>query len=118
MAHCWPGTNGRGLDNHFVPDDSLHLEHSTAARRPTAPTTPTALLQAHQDAVNLADVPYAASNGSFAVNLWMRRPTGADTSGTTYQYLFSQAKYYNDSPAEPSSVSGAAGVPTATPCRS
>ena len=36
----------------------------------------------------LDTVPYA-SNGSFAVNLWMRRLPGSNTSGVAFQYLYS-----------------------------
>ena len=36
----------------------------------------------------LDTVPYA-SNGSFAVNLWMRRLPGSNTSGDAFQYLYS-----------------------------
>lgn len=36
----------------------------------------------------LDTVPYA-SNGSFAVSLWMQRLPGSDTSGELFQYLYS-----------------------------
>lgn len=40
------------------------------------------------DAIQLDNVPYAIQ-GPFGINLWMRRTPGANTSGTTFQYLYS-----------------------------
>jgi hypothetical protein len=45
-------------------------------------------MQEHQNSVMLDTVPYA-SNGSFAVSLWMRRLPGSNTSGDLFQYLYS-----------------------------
>jgi hypothetical protein len=45
-------------------------------------------VQEGRNAVLLDTVPYA-SNGSFAINLWMRRLPGSSYDGELHQYLYS-----------------------------
>lgn len=68
-------------------------------------TPPCTHTQADSDSITLSNVPFAATNGSFAINLWMRRPGNANLTGTQYQYLFSQASTPSSLVAQPNSVS-------------
>lgn len=68
-------------------------------------TPPCTHTQADSDSITLSNVPFAATNGSFTINLWMRRPGNANLTGTQYQYLFSQASTPSSLVAQPNSVS-------------
>ena len=56
----------------------------------------------------LDNVPYAI-NGSFTLNLWMRRLPDSNTSGTTFQYLFSHTGVAAASTVSPNQARGSAG---------
>jgi len=61
-------------------------------------------LQAAENAIQLANAPYGIS-GAFAVNIWMRRNPGSDTSGKTFQYIFSHTGIAAASGTSPNQVS-------------
>eukprot|EP00887_Chlorella_sp_A99_P005410 scaffold1.g5410.t1 len=61
--------------------------------------------RAAKNALLLDNLPYAL-NGSFAISLWMRRLPGADTSGATFQYLFSHAGVGAASTYSPNQANG------------
>jgi hypothetical protein len=60
-------------------------------------------VQSAQNALELDNVPYGL-NGSFAVNLWMRRLPNSNTSGVTFGYLFSHTGVAAASGASPNEV--------------
>uniref|UniRef100_A0A1D1ZX47 LamG-like jellyroll fold domain-containing protein n=1 Tax=Auxenochlorella protothecoides TaxID=3075 RepID=A0A1D1ZX47_AUXPR len=61
-------------------------------------------MRADSDSITLSNVPFAATNGSFTINLWMRRPGNANLTGTQYQYLFSQASTPSSLVAQTNSI--------------
>lgn len=99
LTSLWPLTSctQSGRSARLSADLAVNSQHSAAqACLPGSLVDTSGLLarashlfvQEGRNAVLLDTVPYA-SNGSFAINLWMRRLPGSSYDGELHQYLYS-----------------------------
>ncbi|KAK2080285.1 hypothetical protein QBZ16_000138 [Prototheca wickerhamii] len=60
--------------------------------------------KAYLNAIDLETGAIGGADGAFAINLWMRRPPGSNTTGTGYQYLFSRGAHATAAAATANSI--------------